>query len=134
MLFRSHRSRERSPKLVKRAKSLALKKYGKAVCAVGDFDSAARYGKLGAGYIEAHHTTPHQSRRSHPAQRRRWLISRYSARTATVWLIGDVPGYLSVNLRCCFHSGYVTETYRSARQGMKAYWAKRKKTAGKKAG
>jgi 5-methylcytosine-specific restriction protein A len=58
VLFRSHRSRERNRKLVARAKALALKAQGKLACAVCAFDFGARYGKVGAGYIEAHHTVP----------------------------------------------------------------------------
>jgi 5-methylcytosine-specific restriction protein A len=58
VLFRAHRSRERNRTLVKKAKALALKKYGKLACEVCSFDFAARYGKLGADYIECHHVVP----------------------------------------------------------------------------
>jgi 5-methylcytosine-specific restriction enzyme A len=58
LLFRSHRSRERNGTLVKRARDRFLRDYGKLVCAVCGFDFAARYGHVGAGYIECHHTVP----------------------------------------------------------------------------
>jgi 5-methylcytosine-specific restriction enzyme A len=58
VLFRAHRSRERNRTLVKKAKALALKKYGKLACEVCSFDFAARYGKLGTDYIECHHAVP----------------------------------------------------------------------------
>jgi 5-methylcytosine-specific restriction protein A len=58
VLFRAHRSRERNRKLVQMAKALALKKHGKLACEVCGFDFAARYGKLGADYIECHHVVP----------------------------------------------------------------------------
>jgi 5-methylcytosine-specific restriction enzyme A len=58
VLSRAHRSRERNRTLVKKAKALALKKYGKLACEVCGFDFAARYGKLGADYIECHHVIP----------------------------------------------------------------------------
>ncbi len=58
VLFRAHRSRERNRSLVKKAKALALKKYSKLACEVCGFEFAARYGKLGADYIECHHIVP----------------------------------------------------------------------------
>lgn len=56
LLFRSHRSRERNAALVRRAKRLFLKQYGKLACVACGFDFGSRYGKLGDGYIECHHT------------------------------------------------------------------------------
>jgi 5-methylcytosine-specific restriction protein A len=58
VLFRAHRSRERNRMLVKRAKSLAVKRHGRLVCQICGFDFKDRYGQLGDGYIECHHTVP----------------------------------------------------------------------------
>jgi 5-methylcytosine-specific restriction protein A len=58
VLFRAHRSRERNRALVKRAKSLAIEKHGGLLCQICGFDFKARYGQLGDGYIECHHTVP----------------------------------------------------------------------------
>ena len=58
VLFRAHRSRERNRTLVKRAKGLAMKKHGRLVCQICGFDFKDRYGQLGEGYIECHHTVP----------------------------------------------------------------------------
>lgn len=58
VLFRAHRSRERSRPLAERAKSLALRKYGRLACQACGFDFEQRYGPLGRGYIECHHTIP----------------------------------------------------------------------------
>ena len=56
--FRLHRARERDPKLANRAKRKRLEESGSLECEVCSFDFAAEFGDLGAGYIEAHHTTP----------------------------------------------------------------------------
>jgi predicted RNA-binding protein with PUA-like domain len=53
-----HRKRERSAALTQKVKSLALKKYGKLFCQVCHFDFNEKYGTIGEGYIEAHHTIP----------------------------------------------------------------------------
>ncbi len=58
VLFRAHRSRERNRTLVKRAKSLATRTHGRLVCQICGFDFKERYGNLGDGYIECHHTVP----------------------------------------------------------------------------
>jgi len=58
VLFRAHRSRERNRALVKKAKALALKKYGKLSCEVCGFEFGAHYGELGVDYIECHHIVP----------------------------------------------------------------------------
>jgi len=58
LVMRLHRSRERDPQLSKRKKSQALARYGSLKCEVCEFDFAARYGELGAGFIEAHHRRP----------------------------------------------------------------------------
>ena len=51
--FRWHRRAERN-----RSLALAAKKFHGTVCMVCGFDFEARYGELGAGYIEAHHVVP----------------------------------------------------------------------------
>jgi predicted HNH restriction endonuclease len=56
--FRLHRARERDPKLASAAKRKRLDSTGALKCEVCSFDFAAQFGMLGAGYIEAHHTTP----------------------------------------------------------------------------
>jgi 5-methylcytosine-specific restriction protein A len=58
VLYRLHRARERSQALREKAKALALREYGKLECRVCGFDFAAKYGKLGEGFIECHHTVP----------------------------------------------------------------------------
>jgi len=58
VLYRMHRARERSRKLVQAAKALALKRTGRLACAVCDFDFARAYGAVGDGYIECHHALP----------------------------------------------------------------------------
>lgn len=58
LLTRLHRTRERDQRLVKDRKRKALNETGKLVCEVCDFDFAKRYGDLGEGFIEVHHTKP----------------------------------------------------------------------------
>jgi 5-methylcytosine-specific restriction protein A len=58
VLFRLHRSRERNRKLITRAKALALTRHGQLFCCVCQFDFKARYGDIGEGFIECHHTKP----------------------------------------------------------------------------
>ena len=53
-----HKSRERNRKVVQHAKSRFLRKHGRFFCQVCKFDFESRYGQLGAGFIEAHHTVP----------------------------------------------------------------------------
>ncbi|WP_436296613.1 HNH endonuclease [Variovorax sp. LjRoot175] len=53
-----HRVRERSRKLVEQAKKLALKKHGRLFCEACKFDFADRYGAIGQGLIDVHHTKP----------------------------------------------------------------------------
>ena len=55
---RLHLARERSPEVVRQAKQLALQRYGTLRCACCGFDFAATYGRIGEGFIEAHHTKP----------------------------------------------------------------------------
>jgi len=58
VLYRVHRSRERNAALVRRRKQLALEKDGRLACEVCGFDFSERYGALGDGFIECHHTIP----------------------------------------------------------------------------
>ncbi len=55
---RIHRSRERSSKVIEIAKKNFILKYGHLSCQVCGFDFEKKYGKLGSGFIEAHHTIP----------------------------------------------------------------------------
>jgi len=57
--YRMHRSRERNAALIEKAKILAKKRNnGRLLCDVCGFDFVAKYGKIGEGFIEAHHTIP----------------------------------------------------------------------------
>jgi predicted HNH restriction endonuclease len=58
LLTRMHRSRERDPKLAKRKKDRVLKETGKLACEACGTDSAEKYGEVGSGVIDAHHTKP----------------------------------------------------------------------------
>src|SRR5881227_3676793 len=55
--YRRHRIRERSPVLRQMKKEQVLTETGRLACEVCGFDYAARYGSLGDGFIECHHTT-----------------------------------------------------------------------------
>lgn len=57
ILYKQHRYRERNKKLVYKAKEIAIKT-GKLVCVVCGFDFYRKYGKVGEGFIECHHTVP----------------------------------------------------------------------------
>lgn len=57
VVLRVHRSRERDRSLVQRKKAQALTA-GRLICEVCDFDFLQRYGELGRGFIEVHHTKP----------------------------------------------------------------------------
>lgn len=56
--YRMHRAHERDSRLTRRAKQKRLAETGALQCEVCGFDFAEEFGDLGAGYIEAHHTTP----------------------------------------------------------------------------
>lgn len=56
--YRMHLGRERDTKLAVKAKKKRLAETGALKCEVCTFDFSAEFGELGAGYIEAHHTTP----------------------------------------------------------------------------
>jgi len=58
LLFRAHIARERSLKLVKRAKDRAMQLYGRLSCEACGFEFRSQYGELGKNYIECHHAIP----------------------------------------------------------------------------
>lgn len=58
MALKQHLVRERSPKLIARAKELYKQKHGKLICQVCQFDFEEEYGHIGSNYIEGHHTKP----------------------------------------------------------------------------
>jgi HNH endonuclease len=55
---RKHKVRERNPKLVIRAKALFRAKHGRLFCEACKFDFRTKYGSIGDGFIEVHHTIP----------------------------------------------------------------------------
>lgn len=55
---RKHRVRERNSQLIKDAKDRFKKKHGHLFCEVCNFNFSDKYGVLGDGFIEAHHTIP----------------------------------------------------------------------------
>jgi len=57
-LYVRHRKLERNSKLANAAKNKRLKNTGDLRCDVCSFSFRKRYGSLGAGFIEAHHTIP----------------------------------------------------------------------------
>lgn len=58
ILTRLHRVRERDRTIVEKFKKVALKKNGRLVCAACGFDYVEKYGTLGEGLIDVHHTKP----------------------------------------------------------------------------
>ncbi len=58
VLTRLHKIRERNREIVQRKKEKALQQTGCLACEVCSFDFTARYGDLGKGFIECHHTLP----------------------------------------------------------------------------
>jgi 5-methylcytosine-specific restriction protein A len=58
LLTRLHRFRERSGSLVERRKQLALLEHGMLACEACGFNFSTRYGEIGEGLIEVHHTIP----------------------------------------------------------------------------
>lgn len=58
LLLRIHKKRERSANLVKRRKGLALQTAGVLRCEACGMVYSEKYGPLGEGYIECHHTVP----------------------------------------------------------------------------
>ncbi|MEB2605017.1 HNH endonuclease [Burkholderia cenocepacia] len=55
---RVHRCRERDRRLVEAAKKQARERHGRLFCVACDFDFSKRYGDLGDGIIDVHHTKP----------------------------------------------------------------------------
>jgi len=58
ILYKLHKLRERTPKIVKRKKEQQLLLHGKLTCEICDFNFEAFYGPLGKDFIECHHRTP----------------------------------------------------------------------------
>ena len=58
IVFRQHRARERDPSLVRKKKAAVKKRTGRLACEVCELDFSERYGELGRGFIECHHTVP----------------------------------------------------------------------------
>jgi len=58
LLYRYHRQRERSAKVVALRKRQALERDGALACEVCGFDFTKAFGELGDGYIECHHIVP----------------------------------------------------------------------------
>jgi len=58
VLTRLHITKERNRKLIETKKKKTLKKDGKLVCEVCNFDFEKVYGIRGKGFIECHHTKP----------------------------------------------------------------------------
>ncbi len=56
--FLKHRARERNREVVQIAKNDFLRKHGRFRCQACGFDFEEKYGELGRGFIEAHHTIP----------------------------------------------------------------------------
>lgn len=53
-----HRLRERDSSITRKAKAARLKETGELSCDICEFDFYKKYGKLGLGFIEAHHKVP----------------------------------------------------------------------------
>lgn len=58
LILKQHLIRERNSEVVKLAKERFIQQHGKLFCEVCDFDFSIRYGDIGKGYIEGHHTKP----------------------------------------------------------------------------
>ncbi|WCB96674.1 HNH endonuclease [Baekduia alba] len=58
IVFREHRARERDPRVARAKEDAVLKATGRLACEACDLDFAERYGELGEGFIECHHTVP----------------------------------------------------------------------------
>ncbi len=53
-----HKYKERSSAITARAKKIALEREGRLFCRICGFDFAEKYGEIGEGFIEVHHTVP----------------------------------------------------------------------------
>ncbi len=58
VLFRLHRTRERSSSLVRKKKAQVLEELGHLSCEVCGFNFSDFYGSVGEGFIECHHIVP----------------------------------------------------------------------------
>ena len=58
VLYRLHRTYERNQRLVRLAKERTMDTAGALMCGVCAFDFAWKYGRIGEGFIECHHTVP----------------------------------------------------------------------------
>ena len=58
ILLRTHKLRERQPRLVLQKKQAILAETGRLACEACDFDFAAFYGGLGENFAECHHRIP----------------------------------------------------------------------------
>jgi 5-methylcytosine-specific restriction protein A len=58
VLFKYHRYRERNSSVIERKKKQFVKENGRLFCENCGFDYVKIYGKLGEGFIEAHHIVP----------------------------------------------------------------------------
>lgn len=58
LLTRAHKMRERDQGLAKKKKAQVFENTGKLECEVCGFDFSAKYGELGEGFAECHHTKP----------------------------------------------------------------------------
>jgi predicted HNH restriction endonuclease len=58
VLTRIHRTRERKRGLVEQRKKMALKIHGHLTCEACGFNFSIKYGEIGQGLIEVHHTKP----------------------------------------------------------------------------
>jgi len=56
--LRMHRGRERDPKVKRAAIKAALRRSPRLACVVCDMSFGEKYGVIGSGYIECHHTIP----------------------------------------------------------------------------
>jgi 5-methylcytosine-specific restriction enzyme A len=58
LLTRIHVARERNRKLVESKRRQSLKKHGKLLCEICEFDFTVQYGIRGKGFMECHHLKP----------------------------------------------------------------------------
>ncbi|MGN7722812.1 HNH endonuclease [Chitinophaga sp. 22620] len=58
IIYKLHKTKERSLKIVKKKKEQVLKETGKLTCEICEFDFQLTYGDIGRGFIECHHRTP----------------------------------------------------------------------------
>jgi|GEM_PF-1128402 Predicted restriction endonuclease len=56
--YRTHKVRERNPKVIKKAKEKFKSRFGKLYCEICTFCFEDKYGDVGEDYIEGHHSIP----------------------------------------------------------------------------